>query len=99
MVAPGDPTTSLILSNATLFFFILKWQISYWKSCFLKPAYRNALKRQSDVINQGKNIIVAQSSVFDVRDTDEKMVSKSTITLMALQAERLTTKPRTANGE
>jgi uncharacterized protein (TIGR00369 family) len=62
-----------------------------FKINFLKPAYGNALKCKSEVINQGKNIIVAQSSVFDVRDTEEKMVSKSTITLMALQAERLAT--------
>lgn len=65
-----------------------------FKINFLKPAYGNALKCKSEVINQGKNIIVAQSSVFDVRDTDEKMVSKSTITLMALQAERLAAKDR-----
>jgi uncharacterized protein (TIGR00369 family) len=65
-----------------------------FKINFLKPAYGNALKCQSEVINQGKNIIVAESSVFDVRDTDEKMVSKSTITLMALHAERLATKDR-----
>jgi uncharacterized protein (TIGR00369 family) len=39
-----------------------------FKINFLKPAYGNALKCKSEVINQGKNIIVAQSSVFDVRD-------------------------------
>lgn len=60
-----------------------------FKINFLKPAYGNVLKCNSEIISQGKQIIVAQSTVFDIRDTQEKMVSKSTITLMALQAEKL----------
>ena len=55
-----------------------------FKINFLKPAYGNALKCKSEIISQGKQIIVAQSTVFDIRDTHEKMVSKSTITLMAV---------------
>lgn len=65
-----------------------------FKINFLKPAYGNALKCKSEVISQGKNIIVAQSTVFDIRNTQEKMVSRSTITLMALHAEKLATKDR-----
>ena len=65
-----------------------------FKINFLKPAYGSALQCRSEVISQGKQIIVAQSTVFDIRDTQEKMVSKSTITLMALDAEKLTTKNR-----
>jgi len=65
-----------------------------FKINFLKPAYGNALKCKSEIISQGKQIIVAQSTVFDIRDTHEKMVSKSTITLMALHAEKLATKNR-----
>lgn len=60
-----------------------------FKINFLKPAYGNALKCRSEVISQGKQIIVAQSTVFDIRDAQEKMVSKSTITLMVLAAEKL----------
>ena len=60
-----------------------------FKINFLKPAYGNALKCKSEIISQGKQIIVAQSTVFDIRTTHEKMVSKSTITLMALDAGKL----------
>ncbi len=60
-----------------------------FKINFLKPAYGNELLCKSEVISQGKQIIVAQSTVFDVRDTYEKMVSRSTITLMAIDAEKL----------
>ncbi len=60
-----------------------------FKINFLKPAYGQSLKCKSEIIHQGKQIIVAQSTVFDVRDTHEKMVSKSTITLMAIHIEKL----------
>jgi len=60
-----------------------------FKINFLKPAYGNELKCKSEIISQGKQILVAHSTVFDVRDTDEKMVSRSTITLMAVDAEKL----------
>lgn len=63
-----------------------------FKINFLKPAYGNALKCKSEIISQGKQIIVAQSTVFDVRDTHEKMVSKSTITLMAMNVDKLNKK-------
>lgn len=60
-----------------------------FKINFLKPAYGNELKCKSEIISQGRQIIVAQSTVFDVRDTHEKMVSRSTITLMAISSEKL----------
>ncbi len=63
-----------------------------FKINFLKPAYGNALKCKSEIISQGKQIFVAQSSVFDVRDLQEKLVSKSTITLMAMAADKLNKK-------
>jgi uncharacterized protein (TIGR00369 family) len=63
-----------------------------FKINFLKPAYGSALKCKAEVISQGKQIIVAHSTVFDVRDSEEKMVSKSTITLMVLPAEKLAAK-------
>jgi len=43
----------------------------------------------SKSLSHGKQIIVAQSTVFDMRDTLEKMVSKSTITLMKIDAGKL----------
>lgn len=60
-----------------------------FKINFLKPAYGNALKCKSEIISQGRQIIVAQSTVSDVRDTYEKVVSTSTVTLMAVAAEKL----------
>ena len=63
-----------------------------FKINFLKPAFGHTLKCKSEIISQGKQIIVAQSTVFDVRDAHEKMVSKSTITLMAIDAGKLNRK-------
>ncbi|TKB27144.1 PaaI family thioesterase [Desulfopila sp. IMCC35006] len=63
-----------------------------FKINFLKPAYGHALRCSSEIISQGKQIIVAQSTVFDIRDTHEKMVSRSTITLMVIDAAKLETK-------
>ncbi len=63
-----------------------------FKINFLKPAYGHAIKCQSEVLSQGKQIIVAQSTVYDLRDSHEKMVSKSTITLMAMDAGKLARK-------
>ena len=60
-----------------------------FKINFLKPAHGNALKCKSEIISQGRQILVANSTVFDVRDTCEKMVSRSTITLMAVDADKL----------
>lgn len=60
-----------------------------FKINFLKPACGNALKCTSEIISQGRQIIVAQSTVFDIRETHEKMVSRSTITLMAVDAAKL----------
>lgn len=64
-----------------------------FKINFLKPAYGESLFCQSEVISQGRQIIVTQSIVFDIRenqgDRQEKMVSKSTFTMMAVEAEKL----------
>jgi uncharacterized protein (TIGR00369 family) len=60
-----------------------------FKINFLKPAYGNALHCKSEIVSAGKQIIVAQSSVYDLRDTGEKMVSRSTITLMAVNKDKL----------
>jgi uncharacterized protein (TIGR00369 family) len=60
-----------------------------FKINFLKPAYGHALRCKSEIISQGKQIIVAQSTVFDIRNTHEKMVSRSTVTLMAINADKL----------
>ena len=60
-----------------------------FKINFLKPAYGNALKCRSKVINRGKQIIVSESKVYDVRDNSEKLVAKGMITLMAVPEEKI----------
>lgn len=60
-----------------------------FKINFFKPAFGKALECKSEILSFGKNIIVAQSSVFDIRQDEVKMISRSTITLMAIAAEKL----------
>ena len=60
-----------------------------FKINFLKPAFGNELKCQSEIISHGRQILVAHSTVFDIRNTHEKMVSRSTITLMGVGADKL----------
>ncbi len=63
-----------------------------FKINFFKPAYGNELICRSEIISKGEQLVVAQSSVFDLRDTHEKMVSRSTITMMAVNADKLVNK-------
>ena len=60
-----------------------------FKINFMRPAFGESLVCRSEVISQGGRIIVAQSTVFDVRNREEKMVSRSTITLMVIDGEKL----------
>lgn len=60
-----------------------------FKINFLKPAFGNAVRCRSRVINRGRQIILSESEVFDVRDNGEKLVAKGMVTLMAVHAERL----------
>ena len=60
-----------------------------FKINFLKPAHGHALRCQSEIISLGRQIVVAQSTVMDIREGHEKMVSKSTITLMVMDAAKL----------
>jgi uncharacterized protein (TIGR00369 family) len=66
-----------------------------FKVNFFKPAYGNALNCRAEVISHGRQILVAQATVFDIRDRAEKMVSRSTVTLMAVAADRLTPRNHT----
>ncbi|MCK9364043.1 MAG: PaaI family thioesterase [Syntrophales bacterium] len=60
-----------------------------FKINLLKPAFGNVLRCRSQVISQGKRIIVSESEVYDVRNSGEKLVAKAVVTLMAVPAERL----------
>jgi len=63
-----------------------------FKINFLKPAYGSALKCYSKVVNNGKQIIVAESDVYDVRNGAEKLTAKSIVTMMAVPEEKITGK-------
>ena len=60
-----------------------------FKINFLKPAYGNALRCRFRVITKGKQIIVAESKVYDVRKDHETQVAEAIITLMAVPADKI----------
>lgn len=60
-----------------------------FKINFLKPAYGNALRCRSRVMSKGKQIIVAESKVYDVRKDHETQVAEAIITLMAVPADKI----------
>ena len=60
-----------------------------FKINFLKPAHGSALRCRSRVVNRGRQIIVAESEVYDVRGKNETVVAKGIITMMAVPAERI----------
>lgn len=60
-----------------------------FKINFLKPAYGNALRCRSRVISKGKQIIISESKVYDVRNNHEKLVAKGIVTMMAVPAEKI----------
>ena len=62
-----------------------------FKINFLKPAYGSALRCRSQVVNRGRQIIVAESEVYDVREKSETLVAKGIITMMAVPAENIAT--------
>jgi uncharacterized protein (TIGR00369 family) len=56
---------------------------------FLKPAYGNALRCRSHIITKGKQIIVAGSKIYDVREDHETHVAEALVTLMAVPAAKI----------
>lgn len=60
-----------------------------FKINFFKPAAGDELVCRSNVIHPGRTVIVSESDVFSVSGTDEKRVSRATVTLMAVPAARL----------
>ncbi len=60
-----------------------------FKINFLKPAFGNALRCRSKVIHKGRQVILSESEVYDIRDGSEILVAKGMITLMAVPSERL----------
>lgn len=60
-----------------------------FKINYFKPAIGPLIICRSHVINNGRQIKVAESEVFSVSDKAEKLVSKSMFTQMAVLAENL----------
>jgi uncharacterized protein (TIGR00369 family) len=61
-----------------------------FKINFLRPAFGEALVCRSAVIREGKQIIIAESNVFDSRpDGVEAQVAKAMVTLMAVPKAKL----------
>jgi uncharacterized protein (TIGR00369 family) len=60
-----------------------------FKINFLRPAFGEALVCYSRVIREGRQIIVAESEVFDVREGSDSSVAKAMVTLMAVPRENL----------
>lgn len=60
-----------------------------FKINFLKPAFGKSLVCRSRVIREGKQIIIAESEVSDVRDEGESPVAKAMVTLMAVHRDKL----------
>lgn len=61
-----------------------------FKINFLRPAYGDALVCHSKVIRTGRQIIVSESEVFDLRKGGkEAAVAKAMVTLMAVPKEKL----------
>ena len=60
-----------------------------FKINFLRPAFGSALRCYSSVIREGRQIIVSESEVFDVRDGEEIPVSKAMVTLAAVPKKKL----------
>ncbi len=62
-----------------------------FKINFLRPAFGEALVCRSEVIREGRQILIAESNVYDVRlGKAEAPVAKALVTLMAVPKANLT---------
>lgn len=60
-----------------------------FKINFLKPAFGAELTCESTVIRKGRQILVAESEVYDLRSEERVLAAKATVTLMAVPKEAL----------
>jgi uncharacterized protein (TIGR00369 family) len=63
-----------------------------FKINFLKPAHGESLVCRSRIIRGGKQILLAESEVFDVHEGKEAICAKAMVTLMAVHREKLNSK-------
>ena len=61
-----------------------------FKINYLRPAVGEILLCRSTVIKEGRQVLVAESEVYDVRHTLERLAAKAMVTLMAVPAEAIT---------
>jgi uncharacterized protein (TIGR00369 family) len=69
-----------------------------FKINFLRPAFGESLICDSRVIREGRQIIVAESEVSDVRDGEQVLVAKATVTLMGVPQEKLASRDPAQQG-
>jgi uncharacterized protein (TIGR00369 family) len=60
-----------------------------FKINFLRPAFGDGLVCEAHVIREGRQIIVAESAVFDIREGERTPVAKAMVTMMAVPQEKL----------
>jgi uncharacterized protein (TIGR00369 family) len=60
-----------------------------FKINFLRPAFGEALRCYSQVIREGRQVIVSESEVFDIRGDRQVPVAKAMVTLMAVPKDKL----------
>lgn len=63
-----------------------------FKINFLKPAFGTGLECLSNVIRKGRQILVAESEVYDIRQEKRVLAAKATVTLMAVLKSNLVQK-------
>jgi len=60
-----------------------------YKINFLKPAKGDYLECRSEVINRGKKLLVAESSVFAVDGDNETMVARALLTMASVPKKKV----------
>jgi len=64
-----------------------------FKINFFRPAFGDSLLCRAKVVREGRQIIVSESEVFDLREEGETAVAMALVTLMAVPAESLQSAP------
>ena len=60
-----------------------------FKINLLRPAYGDAMVCKSKVIREGRQIIISESDVYDIRKTKEVLAAKALVTLMAVHQDKV----------
>jgi len=75
------------------FFFLSRGKLAAegfeFKINFLQPAYGHTLICKSRIIQEGKQLLIGESEVFDQRSDKEVLAAKGLITLMAVPQSKI----------